>query len=241
MATAPALAVTATPAAAITPAEVEQFLRDERLYLYKTCLHFVKNPDNAEDVVQIASIKIFNKAHTFRGDSTFRTWATTLTRRECFMFLRSNKSHEVGLNREIEVTENDLNIHAKRHVQLPAEYHDYGLLKLWRKAIARLSPSYRNVIIAHWIEEKPYYQIAAELGLSIGSVKAYGARGSNVLNGIIMKDEKFALLRSTKPLIPTPTRSKERRGNDIVYLVAPRQAKPIDGTHRSHRNATTQP
>ena len=52
----------------------------KKLYLlysnkvYATAMHYLQNIEDSQEVTQDVFVKIFNKAHTFKGNSTVNTW-----------------------------------------------------------------------------------------------------------------------------------------------------------------------
>jgi RNA polymerase sigma-70 factor, ECF subfamily len=73
-------------------AEIEK----HRPMAVKYALRFVSYREDAEDAVQRASLKAFRLAHTFRGDSQWRTWFCSIVRREALMMLRHDKAKIVA-------------------------------------------------------------------------------------------------------------------------------------------------
>ena len=51
--------------------------------VFRKCLSFTRDPDEAFDLAQEALMKAFDKLYTFRGDSSFSTWLFTITQRHC--------------------------------------------------------------------------------------------------------------------------------------------------------------
>ena len=54
---------------------LEQLVKRHQAWIYNIALKMVWDPVDAEDVTQETLIKIITKLSTFRGDSSFRTWA----------------------------------------------------------------------------------------------------------------------------------------------------------------------
>lgn len=54
---------------------LEMLVKRHQAWIYNIALKMVWNPADAEDVTQETLIKIITKLSTFRGDSSFRTWA----------------------------------------------------------------------------------------------------------------------------------------------------------------------
>ncbi len=65
----------------------------QRYYLkvYRKCLTFCKDPDDAFDLAQDALLKAFEHLHSFKGDSSFSTWLYTLTYNHCREVFRKSK------------------------------------------------------------------------------------------------------------------------------------------------------
>lgn len=59
--------------------------------MYTVALRFVKDPDDAEDVLQEAFIKAFQKIDQFKGEVTFGAWLKKIVVNRCIDFLKSNR------------------------------------------------------------------------------------------------------------------------------------------------------
>ncbi len=59
---------------------------------YSSCLRLanriLRSEEESRDVVQSAFLSAFRHLHTFRGDSTFKTWLGRIIVNQCFMHLR---------------------------------------------------------------------------------------------------------------------------------------------------------
>ena len=54
--------------------EFEQIVSAYKNNVFNTCIGFVKNLTEAEDLAQEVFIEVFQKMHAFRGDSKIETW-----------------------------------------------------------------------------------------------------------------------------------------------------------------------
>jgi RNA polymerase sigma factor (sigma-70 family) len=54
---------------------LEALLRRHQRFLYDVALRFLQRPEDAEDAVQEALVRIATRLSSFRGESGFRTWA----------------------------------------------------------------------------------------------------------------------------------------------------------------------
>src|SRR5438552_13988640 len=87
----------ATQIRAVLNGNIEVFcelVRPHQRGLYLTALSIVRVAADAEEVVQNAVLKGFNKLRQFRHDSRFRTWLTSITVNEARMWLRRNCKFE---------------------------------------------------------------------------------------------------------------------------------------------------
>lgn len=69
---------------------------------YSTCLRMarkvLRSEDESRDVVQSALLSAFRHLHTFRGDSTFKTWLGRIVVNQCFMHLRQRRPNWIDLD-----------------------------------------------------------------------------------------------------------------------------------------------
>ena len=57
--------------------------------MYIVAMRFVKNGDDAEDILQESFIKAFQKIHQFKGDVTFGAWLKRIVVNKSIDFLKS--------------------------------------------------------------------------------------------------------------------------------------------------------
>jgi RNA polymerase sigma-70 factor (ECF subfamily) len=56
--------------------------------VYQKCFRFVKNRDEAEDLMQDIFLKLFIKLHTFKGQSKFSTWLYAFIHNFCVNYVQ---------------------------------------------------------------------------------------------------------------------------------------------------------
>ncbi len=136
-----------------------------------------RNPDEAEDVLQMTYLKILDGTARFEGRSSFQTWLfgiirrTALQRRRKFavrerllrlLFMRQTTSFAPGPDASIEYS-----IRSKRLIQ----------------ALHALSGRQCAVLQLVFYHEMTVEQAAAVLGISSGSARTHYARGKKNLAG----------------------------------------------------------
>ena len=130
--------------------------------LYWTVRHIVGTHQDADDVVQNAFIKIWNKLEDFRGESKLSTWLHRIAVNEALDHIRREKKHQ---NDDGDTTE--LN---KSFADTYLDGDEAELLL--REAMETLPPAQRAVFSLKYFEDKPYKEISEILGTSEGGLKA---------------------------------------------------------------------
>jgi len=56
--------------------------------VFGTCISFVPNKEDAEDIAQEVFVEVFNSISKFKGDSKLSTWIYRITTNKCLEFIR---------------------------------------------------------------------------------------------------------------------------------------------------------
>ena len=156
--------------------------------VYRQATHLVGTAAEAEEVVQEVFLAVYEKAHTFRGESTFATWLYRLTTNAALSRLRRRKRHpEVAIEDYLPQFREDGH-HLVRPVVDWSSDLEQGLAEaqmqqLLRQAIELLQPLDRAVLVLSDFEELPNREIGEALGLTVPAVKARLHRARLFLRG----------------------------------------------------------
>ena len=139
---------------------------DELVTKYRTKLFtmvcgIVRNEHDAWDLAQEGFLRAWKSIHGFEGRSSFYTWLSSITVNLAIYRLRRKDRRE-----EVEFTEAIPSSLASPSV----EYQRAEIWEQVNKALARLSPEHRAVVVLKELEGLHYHEIAAILDLSIGTV-----------------------------------------------------------------------
>lgn len=128
--------------------------------LFAICRRYLSRPEDAEDVLVEAFLKIFYQIHQYNNLGSFEGWMKKIVVNECLMFLRRNTP---------EIAEIDSHP-APASKELPADIVLAGrdILKL----VDHLPPGYRTVFNLYVIEGYKHREIAELLGISINTSKS---------------------------------------------------------------------
>ena len=83
----------------------DKWLEDYGDYLFRYALVRVKKHEIAEDLVQDTFVSAFKAYETFRGESKFKTWITTILRNKIFDYYRKNNKLEKNESFEDQIEE----------------------------------------------------------------------------------------------------------------------------------------
>jgi RNA polymerase sigma-70 factor, ECF subfamily len=148
---------------------------------YNLARWLVRNPHDAEDVVQEAYLRARKFFDGYRGGDS-RAWVLKIVRNTSYSFLEKNRSRDL-------VVEFDETIHAAEGGPPDAEA---ALLKsldsrLLREALEALPANFREVLILREVEGMSYKQIAEVMDVPIGTVMSGLARGRAQLRNRLLK------------------------------------------------------
>lgn len=154
--------------------------------LYKTlasrmmgvCMRYAKDTYEAEDILQMGFVKVFQKVSDFRSDGSFEGWIRRIIVNTAIEVYRKNL-------RTLNVVDID-----EVYDQPQSTYDMSGLeMKDLMKLVQQLSTGYRLVFNMYVIEGYSHKEIADQLGISEGASKSQLSRARAILREKIIKME----------------------------------------------------
>jgi RNA polymerase sigma-70 factor, ECF subfamily len=121
--------------------------------------------DDVEEVVQDTFVRAFASLDGFRGESSLRTWLFTIARR--LVLDRRRAARRRG--EQVEVQENDV---ATEYDSLDGVVADETQRRL-QAALAKLSPTQREVFVLRVSEGMSYAEIAETVGTTEGAARVH--------------------------------------------------------------------
>lgn len=122
--------------------------------IYKTCLGFTGNSEEAKDLLQEVCINLWLGLEKFRQDANISTWIYRVTVNTCLMYKRKNKIDIVALSAIKELP-----------TKVPNPSTDDTKVKLLQQFITEL-PEKERIIIILYLENLSYEEIAEVTGIS---------------------------------------------------------------------------
>lgn len=138
--------------------------------VYNLALRMVRNPEDAEDVLQDTFLRAYRGIKSFQGASTFSTWIYRITANSALMRLRKKQLPTVSIEdqdeRETPVSIADWTPGPVERLLTQELQHEMD------EAIEALPPEFRQVFILRDVEELSNAEVAEILDLSVAAVKS---------------------------------------------------------------------
>lgn len=153
--------------------------------IYNLCAYMLGNSHEAEDAAQDTFIKAYQNLGKFKPDAALYTWLYRIAVNTCIdyrrrpffesLFRRSDTGEEVAIE------------HPSASASPEKEYESKQIQQALQKALTKLSPKLRAVIVLKELEGLSYEEIGDTLDVSIGTVKSRISRARDELR-VLLKD-----------------------------------------------------
>jgi len=142
--------------------------------IYRTARHMTKNDADAEDVLQDAFIKAYQKLDQFQGDAKFSTWLTRIAVNEALMRLRKKRnSKTVSLDEDLQTEDGAVSREVPDDRETPEDALSREETRaLLEQSVDSLAEGYRTVFVLRDVEGFSTEETADMLDLSISAVKS---------------------------------------------------------------------
>jgi len=152
---------------------------NELMKLYRDPLYFmlyekVGDQELAKDLTIESLGKAFKKLHLYVPNYVFSTWLFTVARNTCIDYLRKNKLPTVSIDKMMldedgKRTNFDL---ISDMLNPEQEMEKKQRIAILRQIVDQLKPKYRTLVKLRYFKEMTYDEIATNLDIPIGTVKA---------------------------------------------------------------------
>lgn len=164
-------------------AELMQRYKDS---IYFMALKMVNNKDDAMDLTVETFGKAFENIEKYKPDFAFSTWLFRIATNNCIDFIRKKRLNVVSLHSLVEDDGEGRQMDVKADTLNPEENSIRKQENEKLKGIVEQLPTrYRMLITLRYYEELSYEEIAKELDLPLGTVKAQLFRARDLLSNIM--------------------------------------------------------
>ncbi len=140
--------------------------------IYAMMLKQVGDPTVAEELTQDAFLRAYRSLGKFRFDARFSTWLTRIALNLSHSYFASRRFKEQQKSRSL-----DMNMYDQEKIENPIDSpeespFDAEAIQQLRRAIQKLKPKFREVLVLCGLEKKSYQEAAELLGIRVGTVRS---------------------------------------------------------------------
>jgi len=168
----------------------------ELLGYYRESLFFmlikmVNSKEDAEDLTIETFEKAFRKIDSYRPVYAFSTWLFRIATNHGIDFMRTSgkKNNNVSIDKDFDY-DNDFHkpiVIIEKSLNPEEEIVSNQQKKFLKNIVQKLPPDYRRIIVLRYFEEFSYGEIAENLQLPLGTVKARLHRSRELLHSTLKK------------------------------------------------------
>lgn len=160
--------------------------------IYFMLLKMVNDRDDADDLTIEAFGKAFNKLHQYTPNYAFSTWLFKIASNNCIDFIRKKKKNLLSLDKPFEGSDGGvMTMDVPSGTLDPEEAYIKAQKKiLMHGVVEKLKPRYRTLVELRYFKEYSYEEIAQELDLPLGTVKAQLFRAREFLYNILKNSKE---------------------------------------------------
>jgi RNA polymerase sigma-70 factor (ECF subfamily) len=170
------------------PAAFGDLVRRYQERLYNTAYRLVGNAEDAQDVVQEAFLNAYQSLGRFKGDSLFFTWlyriaintAISLKRKQRVALSMNTGRVQDGALEPLDPSEVSQPGHTLEQEEEARRVH---------RALSRLSPEHRAVLVLKDMEGHKYESMAEFLGVPVGTIRSRLHRARLELRELLSKED----------------------------------------------------
>lgn len=155
--------------------------------IYFMLLKMVNNKDDAEDLTIEAFGKAFKRLKQYTPQFAFSTWLFKIASNNAIDFIRKKRIKAMSLDsgfRNEDGDEMEISVSDDKPDPIEALQKKERVERM-REVVTRLKPRYRQLIELRYFKEYSYDEIADELDLPLGTVKAQLFRAREFLHQVL--------------------------------------------------------
>jgi RNA polymerase sigma-70 factor (ECF subfamily) len=175
----------------------DQLAYGELLSRYRDAIYFmllkmVNSPVDAEDLTIEAFGKAFKNIDQYTPNFAFSTWLFKIATNNCIDFIRKKRASHVSLDQTVDGEDSlaPSSMIQSDDMDPESTMINQQKIKHMRNVVSRLKPRYRKLVELRYFKEYSYDEIAEELDIPIGTVKAQLFRARELLLNILSRSQE---------------------------------------------------
>lgn len=172
------------------PVALDQLVRAESGRVYRCIARLVRDPQEAENLMQETFLQAILKMDTFRGEAKLSTWLCAIGINLSRAWLRKSKRYDVLGEDEVERLQPQYDLAGRSTTQYqpwnPEQQTERNeRIDRVHQALDQLPEDYRVVIVLRDLEELSTAEAAEIIGISEGAVRVRLHRARQVLRSLL--------------------------------------------------------
>lgn len=164
--------------------------------LYNLAYRLLRDPMEAENVVQETFLRVITSVERVRLDLPFKPYLYRIAVNYCYDLLRAKKEYVIGDLESVGELAEDA-------PEILERIEKEELQSRLRQAIEILPPQYRTVIVLRYVDEFSYEEIAQVLNLPLNTVRTHLHRAKERLKTSLAESESQVTVRKDKFVLRT--------------------------------------
>jgi len=173
-----------------------QLMARYRGAIHQMMFKMVGNNEDSADLTQEAFTKAFTKLPSYEPRYAFSTWLFKIATNNCIDYIRKKRLVTLSID---ETIKEDSDQQFSYNIRATTPDPEQRLVtaqrsKLMRALIGQLSTKYRQMIEMRFYQELSYDEIATELNIPLGTVKAQLFRAKEMLHNQLKQPAALSFL-----------------------------------------------
>ncbi|MDD3286827.1 MAG: sigma-70 family RNA polymerase sigma factor [Bacteroidales bacterium] len=159
--------------------------------IYYMLLKMTNSSTDADDLTIEAFGKAFKSLGQYAPEYAFSTWLFRIATNNCIDFIRKKRAKIVSIDNIYTTSDGEqIGIDIASETLDPEEkIIEKQKIKMMREVVSKLKPHYRTLIELRYFDELSYEEIAQQLNLPLGTVKAKLFRARDLLYNIFKESQ----------------------------------------------------
>jgi RNA polymerase sigma-70 factor (ECF subfamily) len=171
-----------------------EIMRRHRSRIFAAAMGLLHNHSDAEEITQDTFVRAHRGFSSFRGDSSVATWlhriAVNLARNRYWYFFRRRRHATLSLDASVGVEGDDRfsDLLSAADPDPSQEASRNEFVTAVEACMERLEAGHRRILTMRTVLDQSYEEIAAELGINVGTVKSRIARARERLRNCLAEE-----------------------------------------------------
>jgi RNA polymerase sigma-70 factor (ECF subfamily) len=167
-----------------------RLVEENKRSVYGLCVRLLSDPEEARDAAQEAFTRAYASIEGYDLDQPFAPWVLRIARNLCLDILR----RRIPARARVELDADDEDGPPRELADGSSERADDAIQRVQtrlalEKAVAALPPNYREVVHLFHVEQLSYKEIAATMGIPMGTVMTWLHRARAQLRTLLEGQE----------------------------------------------------